>query len=116
MSVFGVWRSPVAHLVWDQGVQGSNPCTPTSLKGSLIFNDPFFFLRQLIYQLPHIPAQQFTWRTKQKQNKSVVIQGIWPAVVHRHPLSLHHATPVAAPDQHASTMAARTYQPPRPII
>ena len=30
---FGVWRSLVAHLVWDQGVQGSNPCTPT------IFND-----------------------------------------------------------------------------
>src|SRR5450830_1041233 len=28
--VFGVWRSPVAHLVWDQGVQGSNPCTPTT--------------------------------------------------------------------------------------
>ena len=25
----GVWRSLVAHLVWDQGVQGSNPCTPT---------------------------------------------------------------------------------------
>jgi hypothetical protein len=28
-SLFGVWRSLVAHLVWDQGVQGSNPCTPT---------------------------------------------------------------------------------------
>ena len=27
---FGVWRSLVAHLVWDQGVQGSNPCTPTN--------------------------------------------------------------------------------------
>jgi hypothetical protein len=27
----GVWRSLVAHLVWDQGVQGSNPCTPTNL-------------------------------------------------------------------------------------
>ena len=27
--LFGVWRSLVAHLVWDQGVQGSNPCTPT---------------------------------------------------------------------------------------
>ena len=30
--LFGVWRSPVAHLVWDQGVQGSNPCTPTKFK------------------------------------------------------------------------------------
>ena len=28
--VFGVWRSPVAHLLWEQGVQGSNPCTPTT--------------------------------------------------------------------------------------
>ena len=27
---FGVWRSPVAHLLWEQGVQGSNPCTPTN--------------------------------------------------------------------------------------
>ena len=27
----GVWRSLVAHLVWDQGVQGSNPCTPTKI-------------------------------------------------------------------------------------
>ena len=29
LSLGGVWRSLVAHLVWDQGVQGSNPCTPT---------------------------------------------------------------------------------------
>ena len=26
-----MWRSPVAHLVWDQGVGGSNPLTPTIL-------------------------------------------------------------------------------------
>ena len=25
----GVWRSLVAHLVWVQGVEGSNPSTPT---------------------------------------------------------------------------------------
>ena len=25
----GVWRSPVAHLVRDEGVAGSNPATPT---------------------------------------------------------------------------------------
>jgi len=26
----GVWRSLVAHLLWEQGVVGSNPATPTS--------------------------------------------------------------------------------------
>ena len=47
----GVWRSLVAHLVWDQGVQGSNPCTPTKKtselkKGQqqLFASDPFFML------------------------------------------------------------------------
>lgn len=28
---FGVWRSLVAHLFWEQGVQGSNPCAPTTV-------------------------------------------------------------------------------------
>ncbi len=28
-STFGVWRSLVAHLLWEQGVGGSNPLTPT---------------------------------------------------------------------------------------
>jgi hypothetical protein len=26
-----VWRSPVAHLLWEQGAAGSNPATPTIL-------------------------------------------------------------------------------------
>src|SRR5207248_1894643 len=27
---FGVWRRLVAHLLWEQGVGGSNPLTPTT--------------------------------------------------------------------------------------
>ena len=34
----GVWRSPVAHLLWEQGAGGSNPLTPTifHIEGVLI--------------------------------------------------------------------------------
>lgn len=28
--IIGVWRSPVARLLWEQDVAGSNPVTPTS--------------------------------------------------------------------------------------
>ena len=31
---FGVWRSLVAHLLWEQGVGSSNLSTPTISKGS----------------------------------------------------------------------------------
>ena len=38
-SVIGAWRSPVAHLLWEQGVGGSNPLAPTSfwITGSASF-------------------------------------------------------------------------------
>ncbi|RMQ33539.1 hypothetical protein ALQ06_200019 [Pseudomonas syringae pv. berberidis] len=28
-SIIGVWRSPVARLLWEQDVRSSNPLTPT---------------------------------------------------------------------------------------
>jgi hypothetical protein len=31
----GVWRSLVAHLLWEQGVGGSNPLTPTISSGAM---------------------------------------------------------------------------------
>ena len=33
--VGGEWRSPVAHSVWDAGVAGSNPVSPTT---DVLFN------------------------------------------------------------------------------
>src|SRR5438105_7747735 len=34
----GVWRSPVAHLLWEQGAGGSNPLTPTTRVRSITRN------------------------------------------------------------------------------
>src|SRR3989304_2750573 len=30
----GLWRSLVAHLLWEQGVAGSNPASPTGAPGT----------------------------------------------------------------------------------
>ena len=35
-NIFGAWRSPVAHLLWEQGVPGSNPGAPTDGTGCKI--------------------------------------------------------------------------------
>ncbi len=44
---FGAWRSPVAHLLWEQGVAGSNPAAPigdpgaaSAASGSCMFQRP----------------------------------------------------------------------------
>ncbi len=34
-SVHGVWRSLVAHSLWERGAVGSNPATPTRTNGGL---------------------------------------------------------------------------------
>ena len=39
MKQIGVWRSWLAHLVWDQRVQCSSHCTPTK---RMIFGSSFF--------------------------------------------------------------------------
>ena len=39
----GVWRSLVAHVLWEHGAAGSNPVTPTSLRplGQAVKTPPF---------------------------------------------------------------------------
>jgi hypothetical protein len=48
----GMWLSLVEHLVWDQGVAGSNPVIPTTQKRrpskGLLFILPFFSMRLAI--------------------------------------------------------------------
>ena len=45
---FGMWRSLVAHLVWGEGVQGSNPCIPTNLfyiSYNMIFKPTYLYVK-----------------------------------------------------------------------
>jgi hypothetical protein len=43
----GAWRSPVAHLLWEQGVPGSNPGAPTLQRVEMMavpLEPSFFFV------------------------------------------------------------------------
>jgi hypothetical protein len=53
----GVWRSLVAHLVWDQGVQGSNPCTPTK-NSKKAHSVGFFYIWPLNTRFKILPVAQ----------------------------------------------------------
>ena len=47
LSKHGVWRSLVAHSLWERRVAGSNPVTPTTQNiPEHMFRDVFFFSNQ----------------------------------------------------------------------
>ena len=52
----GVWRSPVAHFVRDEGVAGSNPATPTTSKAEIHHGSPLFWFRS--GNLPRLRAKK----------------------------------------------------------
>jgi hypothetical protein len=46
MTISGCSAVRLAHLLWEQGVVGSNPATPTE-KGFTVYSvDPFFFFKK----------------------------------------------------------------------
>ncbi len=47
--IFGVWRSWLAHLLWEQGVEGSSPFTPTEYQAVTVSVAAFVFLADLGY-------------------------------------------------------------------
>ncbi|ETZ04557.1 hypothetical protein K737_301029 [Holospora undulata HU1] len=57
--IFGVWRSLVARLLWEQNVGGSNPFTPTPFvvlllkKNSIIMYLVFFLFDICVQFYPH---------------------------------------------------------------
>ena len=55
----GAWRSMVAHLLWEQGVAGSNPVAPTIKRSrghTTMWCDLFLFLRPMAAMPQGVPA------------------------------------------------------------
>ena len=55
----GAWRSMVAHLLWEQGVAGSNPVAPTIKRSrghTTMWCDLFLFLRPMAARPQGVPA------------------------------------------------------------
>ena len=58
LNLNGAWRSLVAHLLWEQGVGGSNPLAPT--KSSILM----FFPEGVVNSPCNVrisPLHEFTW-------------------------------------------------------
>ena len=54
--IIGAWRSPVARMLWEHDVAGSNPAAPTRTnKGLRIVRNPFFFKRERVSDQFRLP-------------------------------------------------------------
>ena len=54
-ATIGEWRSPVARLVWDQEVAGSNPVSPTTTRLSADTNPPAICYLESHIRMPTAP-------------------------------------------------------------
>jgi hypothetical protein len=88
MIPYGAWRSLVAHLLWEQGVEGSNPFAPTTKNQALReFPKGFFCMqsKQRIRKqhLPYICAYCYSdkdWAKMIFQHALEAIGSIWGCV------------------------------------
>ena len=65
---FGEWRSPVAHAVWDRGVAGSNPVSPT-IRKRLSRAGVFSYVSEMWCEL----ARRFVDEERTKKRKFIFV-------------------------------------------